>query len=708
MGKCGFVTTSNFLPHQRRSNHKLLLCILTGIVASAPAGAADRISTAAEAVADWPYTEGSAGGGRYSTLRDIDRENVDRLVEVWRYRHGDVRSGGFLPDKELKGTAFESTPLMVDGRLIFTTPFNRIIALDPETGEELWTFDPEVDLDRRFANMIINRGVAYWRGDREDDICSPRVFLATLDARLIAVDASTGKKCLTFGYDGEIDLTLGIEPLVDPWEYNMTSPPTVVGDRVIVGSSIADIVRRVSPPGDVRALDVRTGEQVWRFRTIPQPGDFGATTWEDGSWKNSGGANVWSTITADLERGLVFLPVSTATPDFYGGDRPGMNLFSDSLVALNARDGKGAWYYQTVHHDLWDYDLAAPPVLVQVPRDGRMIDAVAQATKSGFVFVLDRDSGEPLFPVEEVPFPASNVPGEVAWPTQPVPSKPPPLVPQTLGAADLWDADPKHHAKCLKRLGELDNRGLYTPPSEGGSILYPHTGGGANWSGAAYDPENHRLFIPVSNLAHVVRLEKLPDENFDDMKARVMQGGVGGLRWLLTGRGTGLRYAMHRTVFWEDGKLCNKPPWGFLVAVDLATGEIVWRVPTGEKDGVEGLPVYGPALATAGGLVFHGGTLDPHLRVHDAETGRVLERFELPAGLHAGPITYKLRPDGRQFLVVAPGGHVGMGSKQGDYVIAYSLSEDGEVLSADGEVLSEDGEMLSADGEVLSEDGEGN
>lgn len=641
-------------------------------------GAIAPAPTASAETAGWSHTEGGPGAGRYSPLSEIDRSNVGQLEEVWRYRHGDQKSDWWRPDRVNRGTAFEGTPILVGRKLIFTTPFNRVIALDAATGAELWTFDPEIDRDGFYANMLINRGVALGRGI-PDMPCAERVFLATLDARLIALDVATGKACADFGQRGEVDLTVGIEPLVDPNEYNVTSPPTVVGDLVIVGSSIADTVRRQAPPGDVRAYDALTGALRWTFHTIPHPGEFGAETWENASGRESGAANVWSTITADLERGLVFLPVSTPSPDFYGGDRPGANLFSDSLVALDAKTGERRWHFQTVHHDLWDYDLAAPPTLVTLERDGRPVDAVALATKQGFLFVLDRETGAPLFPVEERPVPQGGLPGEHVWPTQPFPTAPPALVPQRLTEADLWRADPKRHAECLEQFRSLRNEGLFTPPGTDGSILYPYTAGGANWSGSAWDPTRRLLVVPVNNLAHVIRLQAMPDDNVVDRGKKPIDGYWSGLQFMLSGRGTGLRYWLHptsgRKSFKVDGVPCNEPPWGWLVAVDLRDGTIAWRVPSGSLDGVDGLPNFGHPLATGGGLVFHAGTREPALRAHDIETGAVLARFPLPAGLHAGPITYRLGDAEPQLLVVAPGGHVGVGSPMGDYVIAYALPE---------------------------------
>ena len=625
----------------------------------------------------WPVTEGGAGGGRYSPLTDIDRDNVSQLKVAWTYRHGDFRSGGNLPDKNLKGTAFESTPIVVEGRLIFTTPFNRVIALNPETGAEIWSFDAKIDKERRFANMLINRGVAYWHDPKADGPCKSRVFLATLDARLIAIDVQSGKKCSDFGQAGTVNLLEGIENLVDPWEYNVTSPPTVVGDNVIVGSSIADLIRRIMPSGAVRAYNARTGALVWRFNTIPKAGEFGTETWKDESWRHHGGANVWSTMIADLERGLVFLPVSTAGPDLYGGDRKGENLFSDSIVALHTSSGKRLWHFQTVHHDLWDYDLASPPILVEVEQNGHKIDAVVQLTKTGLVFILDRETGKSLFPIEERLVPSSDLPGEEAWPTQPFPLKPPPLAPHVLTEDDLWDIDAERLEKCREKLASLRNEGIFTPPSEQGSILYPSTGGGANWGGGAFDPETGLLYVPTNNIAMMQRLVKLPDSNFEKTEAVVMQGGLGGIWYVLTGRGTGLRYRMdERGLLEVDGVPCNKPPWGMMSAVHLNSGEIRWQVPVGKtQTGISGLFNYAPALVTAGGLLFHGGSVDQRLWVYDAQTGKVLTAFDLPAGLHAGPITYKIRPDGKQYLVVAPGGHIGLGSKLGDYIIAYTLPD---------------------------------
>ena len=593
--------------------------------------------------ATWPVTEGSPGGGRYSPLADINTSNVNQLEQAWVYRYGhdDYFDGSF---PVYRGTSSETTPILVGDRLIFTTPTNRVIALDAETGKELWIFDPGLDRHAWYANMWTNRGVAVWRGGSQD-ACAPRVFLTTLDARLIALDARTGKRCPDFA---DIDLREGVRPLIDRRELSLTSPGTVAGDLIIVGSSVADNVRADAPPGIVKAFDTRSGALRWTFHTIPAKGEPGAETWKTGT-DHAGAANVWSTITVDLVRGLVFLPVTSASPDHYGGDRPGINLYSDSIVALDLKTGKLKWQFQTVHHDLWDYDLAAPPILIDIRRDGRDVPAVVVLTKTSLVFVFNRETGEPLFPIEERPVPASDVPGEEASPTQPFPVKPPPLSSHRITEADLWGT-PEQREACSARLSKLRNDGIFTPPSLRGTLEHPATGGGANWSGGAFDPVRRLLFVPVSNLGMEIRL-------------------------VATGREPTERYRLDgkTELFGHDGWPCNRPPWGRLVAVDVDKGEIAWSVSTSTGPNDFGNSTYGPPLATAGGLVFQGGTYYPVLRIHDAATGERIGKLELPAGVHGGAIAFKLRPESRQFIVVAAGGHDGLGSPKGDYVIAWAL-----------------------------------
>lgn len=604
------------------------------------------IAAAQAQTAGWPVTEGAPGGGRYSPLADIHTDNVGELEQAWVYRYGarDYFDGTF---PVFRGTSAESTPILVDDRLILTTPTNRVIALDPEKGTELWTFDPGLDKSQWYANMWTNRGVTAWQGNA-GDACAPRILLTTLDARLIALDARTGERCAGFA---DVKLHTGVEQLANPSELSLTSPGTVVGDVVIVGTSVADWQRADAPHGAVRAFDARSGALRWTFRTIPTQAEPGFDTWEAGT-ADAGAANVWSTITADLERGLVFVPVSAASPDHYGGTRLGANLYSDSVVALDASTGKLQWHFQTVHHDLWDYDLAAPPVLVDIRRDGRDVPAVVVLTKASLVFVLHRETGEPLFPIEERAVPASDVPGERATATQPFPLQPPPLSSHRITEADLNDTTPELRDACAQRLATLRNDGIYTPPSRQGTLVHPATGGGVNWSGAAFDSQRRLLFVPVNNVAVEVRLAP-------------------------TGRETGERYRLAggHTLFAHEGSPCNRPPWGRLVAVDVDKGEIAWSVSTSTGSDDLGNSSFGPPLATAGGLVFHGGTWYPVLRIHDSATGERIGGLELPAGVHGGAISYKLRPDGRQYIVAVAGGHDQIGSPKGDYVIAWALPE---------------------------------
>ncbi len=660
-----------------KSLARLRRCPQVACAVLAMMGAA--VSLSAEGT--WTHTEGSAGGGRYSALRQIDRSNVGDLEVLWTYQHGDFQDVPLHPARTNRGTAFESTPIVVGRQLIFTTPFNRVISLDAATGTEQWAYDPAIDLGDLYANMIINRGVAAWSDETATvpDACTARVFLATLDARLIALDSGTGEPCTGFGEDGTVDLRADIVPLIDPHEYNMTSPPTVVGDVVVVGSSIADTVRRQAPSGRVRGYDARSGELRWTFHTIPLPGEPGSESWPSGG-DRSGAANVWTTITADLERGLVFLPVSTPSPDYFGGDRPGDNLFSDSLVVLDAETGERRWHFQTVHHDLWDYDLASPPVLVTLDHAGGPRDAVALPTKQGFVFVFDRETGEPIWPIEERDVPMSPLPEEMPSPTQPFPTAPPAMVPQTMSEADLWEDHPER-AACLKQFRQLRNEGFFTPASTEPTLVYPYSAGGANWSGATWDPERQLLVVPVNNIAHRVTLDRISDANVNRNDARPMSGLVRGLWFILTGRGTGLRYQLNplggRMNFAIDGIPCNRPPWGMLVGIDLRAGEIAWRAPASSRPDLPGNKVFGPALSTGSGLIFHGGTPESVVRVHDAANGELITSIDLPAGLHAGPVTYQLPGDERQILVVAPGGHIGVDSELGDWIIAYALP-DGE------------------------------
>src|SRR5579883_2781931 len=428
------------------------------LAALAVGGAASAVEPTDGPMADWPYYAGDAGGSRYSPLTQINKSNVAALKIAWTYHTGDVSDGsGDRPKSE-----FETTPIVADGTMYLTTPFNRVIALDPETGQEKWRFDPKIGLHAHYSEGLVNRGVTLWTdaGRAEGDNCRRRIFLATIDARLFALDAATGKPCGDFGAEGRIDLTQGIANITRRGEYEETSPPAVVDDLVVVGSSIADNDRVDSPSGLVRAFDARTGALRWRWDPIPE------------NLAPTGAGNAWSMISVDAERGLVFLPTGSASPDYHGLKRPGDDKWADSVVALSAKTGELVWGFQLVHHDLWDYDVASQPVLATLHRNGADIPVVIQGNKTGNLFVLERATGKPVFGVAERPVPKSDAEGEQAAPTQPFPLAPPPLVPQRLTAADAWGPSPEDREACHALMATLRSEGIFTPPSVQGTIAF--------------------------------------------------------------------------------------------------------------------------------------------------------------------------------------------------------------------------------------------
>jgi quinoprotein glucose dehydrogenase len=564
----------------------------------------------------------------------------------------------------------------VDGVLYASTPFGGVRALDGASGRELWAFDSELDLTAHYGDFA-NRGVSTWVDPRRGRSapCRRRIYVAPVDARLIALDARTGRPCRDFGDGGQILLDRGLANAPSHrGEYAITSPPAVVGDLLIVGSSVADNQRAAAPNGVVRAFDARTGALRWSWDPIPRaPADTGYDTWRGPSAHATGAANAWSIISADPERDLVFVPIGSASPDFYGGERLGQNLFADSVVALRASTGALVWHFQAVHHDLWDYDVPAQPVLFDFRRDGRTVPALAQATKMGFLYILNRETGEPLLPIEERRVPASDVPGEEAWPTQPFPVVPKPLVPIALAPEDAFGVTPEARAWCRRRIAELRSEGIFTPPSLRGSIVYPGNIGGSNWSGVSIDRERDLAFLPLNRLATVVEL--IPRDRYRPEAAR-------------TGRDfeiapqAGTAFAMRRQtpLAGPDHVPCTPPPYGTLVAVDLKSGAVKWEVPFGSIEAFASLPQsarwgspsLGGTLATGGRLVFAGGALDRRLHAFDEDTGRELWSWPLPAGVHAAPMTY-VTASGRQFVVVAAGGHKDLHTPPGDYLAAFAL-----------------------------------
>ena len=601
---------------------------------------------------EWRAYGGDAGGTRFSPLSQLTPDTVGKLQRAWTYRIGEAeRLPNIGPDTD--PPAFAATPLVVAGVMYVATPSSRVIALDAESGAERWTFDPQAGASKRVFHQL--RGVAYWE-DRAGDRPRHRLLYGTLHGELLCLDAANGRLCPGFGSNGRVNLRAGGAERWPDALYAMTSPPAIYRDLAIVGTRIQESPSR-GPAGVVRAFDVRSGRERWQFRGVPQPGEPGSETWAEEAWRDRSGVNVWSMISVDVERGMVFLPFGSPAYDFHGGDRKGQNLFGNSVVALDAATGKRRWHYQTVRHDLWDYDLPAQPVLATIQHEGRRRDVVVQVTKMGLVFVLDRDRGTPLFPVEDRAVPSSTVPGESAWPTQPFPTLPPPLVRHSIGAGDLSEVTPASATFCRELFESLQGGRIYTPLGMARTLMVPGNLGGANWSGAAFDPRSGRLYVNVNELPLVASLAVAPD-------------------------GTP-RITHYRRFEDQDGLPCVKPPWGSLVAIDLPSGRLVWTSAIGNAEKLRdagvlttGLPSLGGAIVTGGGLVFIAGTTDRRIRAVDARDGKPLWEAELEASGHATPATYFGGRSGRQFVVVAAGGggYLSPG-RVADALVAFALPE---------------------------------
>jgi quinoprotein glucose dehydrogenase len=627
------------------------------------------MAAADDANVPWPAYGGSSGGGHFTTAQQITTANVGRLTVAWEHRSGDMRAAGAnmlnaeARSNEMPKSGFMGTPIVVDDTLYYCTPFNRVFALDPATGKERWSFDPKVDMS--LEPLTNCRGVSYWRNAElspPPKVCGSRIIFGTLDGRIFALDSATGERCADFGTNGEIDLNVGLTEHHQA-EYSITSAPAILGDSLITGAMVADSRRRDAPSGVVRAYDVQSGAFKWGWNPVP-PG--ASPTDEQGRYV-AGTTNVWSTISVDAERNLVVVPTGNSSPDYYGGDRGGnLDYYSSSVVALDGADGQVVWHYQTVHHDIWDYDVPAQPTLVDLTIDGKHRPAVVQVTKMGITFVLDRETGQPLFEVEEKPVPQEGaVPGEYLSPTQPFPVKPPPLHKMGVTPDDAWGFTFWDEGRCRDRMSQMRTGPIYTPPSLEGTVVYPGMLGGNNWGTPAVDPTRR---IMVANTKHMAMSIKLVPRDKCPETTPMPQ--------------LGSQYcAVLGAVTSPIGAPCTPPPWSTLDAVDLERGEILWSKPFGTLANLAPWPVsmmeggieMGGPMVTASGLVFIAASFDGRFRAFDITSGEELWSDELPTSGNAVPMSYV--SGGRQFVVIAAGGHWAAPTESADHLIAYALPE---------------------------------
>lgn len=593
---------------------------------------------------EWPAYGRDAGNTKYSPLKQINTDNVARLQRAWVYKSTEEGIG-----------SPEITPLVANGVMYISTAKQRVVALEPETGRIIWEFDAKVDRPRH------HRGVSYWPG-----VGRARILLATSDGRLISLDAETGKPAAEFGSNGEVNLKAGVTQKFPSAWYAITSPPAIYKNVAIIGPELQEGPSQ-GPPGAIRAFDLRNGKEAWTFNLAPRPGELGHDTWGSGGVDDRSGPSAWGPIAVDEQRGMVFAGTGNAADRFYGADRKGLNLFSASVVAIDANTGKLKWHFQTTHHDIYDYDLASGPTLIDVTAGGKRVAAVAQSTKMGLLFILDRVSGKPIFGVEDRPVPKSDVPGEETWPTQPFPLKPPPLARNSMTRDELAHLSPESDKVCQEKWDQYPNHGPYSPPSMRGNSLFPGTAGGTGFGGVSYDADLGYIFINTQSVGQLQKMTQTPP-------ATVGPGGIPAMPY----RATSTRFID------QNGYPCNAPPWGELSAVSAATGDVVWRVPLGNYSELEakgfrnfGAPNLGGSIVTAGGLVFIAATNDHMFRAFDSRTGHMLWTTELEATGNATPATF-MGKNGKQYVVINAAGPGNMqafagGDKVSDVVVAFSL-----------------------------------
>ncbi len=606
---------------------------------------------------EFPWYGASLANDKFVSLDQINEENFNKLEVAWRWTS--VDQSILEQDTTLWTWTNESTPIMIDGILYTSTSLSQVAAIDAKTGQTIWSYNPESYLEGSPPNHgFVHRGVAFY-----EDGANSKVFIGTGDAYLIALNAKSGELVSEFGNKGKIDLTKGMRRPIDRLAYGVSSPPIICRNTLIIGSSIVDYPLHESmPPGDIRGFDIITGEQKWIFESIPQENDPGVETWENESWKDIGNTNVWTIMSADEELGYVFLPFGTPSNDYYGGNRHGDNLYAESLVALDAATGKKIWHFQTTHHGIWDYDLPAAPILMDLLIDGKNTKAVAQLTKQGFCFVFNRETGAPIWPIEERAVPASTVPGEKTSPTQPFPTKPKPFDQQGLSEEDLIDFTPELRKAALDYVNQFDYGPLFTPPSLKGTLLFPGIAGGANWAGGVFNPNNNHLYVPSVTLPFLVKLQKA-------------EGAMEFNKY----------YKLPPTVPSLDGLPLTKPPYGRITAIDMNSGEHSWMSPVGSGPindsrlkelnlpqlgwpfrmqvlGTQTLlliaqdgGVASRAYASRGyNIAISSTDIEPSLRAFNYDNGEQIAEIPIPSNARGAMISYLL--DGKQYIVIPIGG----------------------------------------------------